>query len=617
MRPLVLVPVVLVDPAQYQNLLNSHNSAVSGYYQVIQERDAISQSYQQTIQKVAYESSVAQHQLMNATQRALFERDQAIIQLAQVTNKIALDPNRPDQHGHYPLHQACAYGDFARVRRLLDEGAMVNIIDANSMTPLHIFSCLAHIPSFEANIEFISTLIDTLPIQQRVSYLNTQEGNNGFTSLHYAAAGNRVSLVQSLISLGANPNIPDHYGRTALNVAQYFGHIGVTELLAPPPAPVIQEQKEQEEIDLKQKVDEMVMPPQTVTAIDRDQRKADKKLRREQEKEKKLLEKASVTSVIEPMDLVKAVKEVVTTADNSSTKPAVFVEEVEKVAAEKVVVTAAEPILTTPKQAVVTKKNSKKKSAPSSSFEPKKQTADDIFLEQAFKEAQAVREQEEKLAVLPAIAPKQIVEVIEPQIDYSALFIEHCSYVRLDEAKDVLDEHPEVITATNQNGFNLFHCCAIQNFEGSTAFARDIIEELGTELVAPLIRQPNTFNLRPYDLCCNHMVNMVGNADLLKVFLEKGLLNPNEVHSSSRKTLLETVVYAGYHKAAAILIEGGADYRALIPRIKELNGNAVPETIRDAIKERIIRDTTTGSLASASANPVVAKTISQDSPTQS
>ena len=78
MRPLVLVPVVLVDPTKYQNLLNSHNSAVSGYYQVIQERDAI--------------------------QRALLERDQLISQLA-------FNPNHSDQHGQYPLHQACAYGD--------------------------------------------------------------------------------------------------------------------------------------------------------------------------------------------------------------------------------------------------------------------------------------------------------------------------------------------------------------------------------------------------------------------------------------------------------------------------------------------------------------------------
>ena len=54
------------------------------------------------------------------------------------------------------------------------------------------------------------------------------------TALHVAAEAGNLALAQTLLELGADPNIPDkHYLSTPLGWARYFGQPPLVELLEP------------------------------------------------------------------------------------------------------------------------------------------------------------------------------------------------------------------------------------------------------------------------------------------------------------------------------------------------------------------------------------------------
>ena len=54
------------------------------------------------------------------------------------------------------------------------------------------------------------------------SNINQQDENNGFTALHYCAQNGYLQIAQLLIDNGADVNIKDKYGNTALFKAVFF-----------------------------------------------------------------------------------------------------------------------------------------------------------------------------------------------------------------------------------------------------------------------------------------------------------------------------------------------------------------------------------------------------------
>nr|CAD7429095.1 unnamed protein product [Timema monikensis] len=115
--------------------------------------------------------------------------------------------------GETPLFLACKAGSsLCLVKSLIENGADVNLANNEEVTPLHVCK----------DYELAFCLI------QAGANVNAQDFNNS-TKLHLLleTEGNNSSnsLIDLLLSSGANPSLEDECGRTCLFVAAQFGNI--------------------------------------------------------------------------------------------------------------------------------------------------------------------------------------------------------------------------------------------------------------------------------------------------------------------------------------------------------------------------------------------------------
>ncbi|MEZ0226825.1 MAG: ankyrin repeat domain-containing protein [Alphaproteobacteria bacterium] len=204
--------------------------------------------------------------------------------LVRILLEAGADPDAADKENARPLLKAAAKGQESIVTLLLEHGANVNINIGNGDTAVHeaaekghpeIIRILAahgadlacfnrngqppleaailnrHREAFDALIEAgadplqygkngITLVMDAawsgeagvIPLLvKRGVVMNAQKEDDGFTALMWAAFGGKGESVRQLLDLGANYDLKNNNGKTALDLAREKGHVHVERLI--------------------------------------------------------------------------------------------------------------------------------------------------------------------------------------------------------------------------------------------------------------------------------------------------------------------------------------------------------------------------------------------------
>ena len=157
--------------------------------------------------------------------------EQALMEAAYLgkldeVRRLVLDGTRVDvidEERRSPLMFAAFNGRSAVAEYLLDAGAEIDAKDSSGRTAL----------MYAASGPFAETVGLLL---KRGAEVNVQGTLEGFTPLMTAAAEGLADVVRILLAAGANRDIKDKDGDTALTFAKQNGHSEVAALLENPPA---------------------------------------------------------------------------------------------------------------------------------------------------------------------------------------------------------------------------------------------------------------------------------------------------------------------------------------------------------------------------------------------
>lgn len=157
-----------------------------------------------------------------------------------------------------PLHDAARAGDKAAIQKLLDAGANINELDETGETAL-MAAALAgkdlwatidyllvrgadhtirndrgmtvlHAAAFSGDIGGVAYFVGEGPLNVPID-INDHDNKFGVTPLIVAAEENHGNVVAQLITLGADMEITERHGYTALTRAAYKGHEQIINIL--------------------------------------------------------------------------------------------------------------------------------------------------------------------------------------------------------------------------------------------------------------------------------------------------------------------------------------------------------------------------------------------------
>ena len=173
-------------------------------------------------------------------------------EIVEILLTAGADPDVKNNAGSTPLHWSTLCGSYGMSARLLAKGAGARTKNSAWMTPLH---C-----ALEGAVEALSQLVaeqgietptdsdvdtTTVPVPKE-EYLRRRKvvklvlGNKpwldaqdkaGLTALHYAAKSGGTRVVKWLLEKGADAYVRDGNGCTALDVAEFIGHVKVAGVL--------------------------------------------------------------------------------------------------------------------------------------------------------------------------------------------------------------------------------------------------------------------------------------------------------------------------------------------------------------------------------------------------
>uniref|UniRef100_A0A3Q2QR65 KN motif and ankyrin repeat domain-containing protein 4-like n=1 Tax=Fundulus heteroclitus TaxID=8078 RepID=A0A3Q2QR65_FUNHE len=131
--------------------------------------------------------------------------------------------NLADDNGNTVLHYSVSHCNYSIVSLLLDTGVSdVNIQNNAGYTAVMMASLTA--PDGPAGMEVVRKLME-------LGNVNIRSNQTGQTALHLAVRHGRVVMVRLLLSCGADANVQDSQGMTALMFASERGHTHVARLL--------------------------------------------------------------------------------------------------------------------------------------------------------------------------------------------------------------------------------------------------------------------------------------------------------------------------------------------------------------------------------------------------
>lgn len=143
------------------------------------------------------------------------ERGQMDMEMLLETYRV----NAADRHsGETELHRAALHNDVRMVKLLLSKGANINARKKTAETPLHV--------AVEENAkEVAQVLLDRKGVDVDAQSIF------GETALYRAVVFGNQRMVQLLLERGADPGIPNKYGRLAVEMAKDLKYRNMVKLL--------------------------------------------------------------------------------------------------------------------------------------------------------------------------------------------------------------------------------------------------------------------------------------------------------------------------------------------------------------------------------------------------
>ncbi|XP_018532840.1 KN motif and ankyrin repeat domain-containing protein 4 isoform X1 [Lates calcarifer] len=131
--------------------------------------------------------------------------------------------NLADDNGNTVLHYSVSHCNYSIVSLLLDTGVSdVNLQNNAGFTAVMLASLTA--PDGPGGMEVVRKIME-------LGNINIRSNQTGQTALHLAVRHGRVVMVRLLLSCGADTNIQDSQGTTALMFASERGHTHIARLL--------------------------------------------------------------------------------------------------------------------------------------------------------------------------------------------------------------------------------------------------------------------------------------------------------------------------------------------------------------------------------------------------
>ncbi|KAM9718568.1 KN motif and ankyrin repeat domain-containing protein 2-like isoform 2-T2 [Menidia menidia] len=142
---------------------------------------------------------------------------------AATPSLLAFVVNLADDNGNTVLHYSVSHCNYAIVGLLLQTGVSdVNVQNNAGYTAVMLASLTA--PEGPGEMEVVRKLME-------LGNVNIRSSQTGQTALHLAVRHGRVVMVRLLLSCGADANVQDSQGTTALMFASERGHTHIARLL--------------------------------------------------------------------------------------------------------------------------------------------------------------------------------------------------------------------------------------------------------------------------------------------------------------------------------------------------------------------------------------------------